>query len=64
MVALAALWLAAASRVHVNASWSDAAWGYAAVPLFGEDPKIGDRVLLKRWAPGSRISRRCAACPA
>ena len=46
MVALAALWLAAASRVHVNASWSDAAWGYAAVPLFGEDPKIGDRVLF------------------
>ena len=47
MVGLAALWLVAASRVHVNASWSDEAWGYAAVPLFGEDPKIGDRVLFE-----------------
>ncbi len=46
MIALAALWLAAASRVHVNASWSDEAWGYAALPLFGEDPKIGERVLF------------------
>ena len=52
MVALAALWLGAASRVHVNASWSDQAWGYAAFPLFGEEPKIGDRVLFEpapRW---------------
>ena len=47
MAALAALWLAAASRVHVNASWSDEAWGYAAFPLFGEDLKIGDRVLFE-----------------
>ena len=47
MVALAAVWLAAASRVHVNASWSDQAWGYAAFPLFGEDPKVGDRVLFE-----------------
>ena len=47
MVALAALWLAAASRVHVNASWSDQAWGYAAFPLFGQGPEIGDRVLLE-----------------
>ena len=47
MAALAGLWLVAASRVHVNASWSDEAWGYAAVPLFGEDPKIGDRVLFE-----------------
>ena len=46
MIALAALWLAAASRVHVNASWSDGAWGYAALPLFGADPRIGDRVLF------------------
>ena len=46
MVALAVLWLGAASRVHVNASWSDGAWGYAALPLFGETPKIGDRVLF------------------
>ena len=46
MVLLAALWLAAVSHVHVNASWSDGAWGYAAFPLFGEDPKPGDRVLF------------------
>ena len=47
MIALAALWLAVASRVHVNASWSDRAWGYAAFPLFGEAPRIGDRVLFE-----------------
>ena len=47
MLALAALWLAAASRVHVNASWSDEAWGYAAFPLFGAEPRIGDRVLFE-----------------
>ena len=46
IVVLAGLWLAAASRVHVNASWSDGAWGYAAVPLFGAAPEIGDRVLF------------------
>ena len=46
MVALAVLWLSAASRVHVNASWSDESWGYAAFPLFGEAPVIGDRVLF------------------
>ena len=51
LVALAGLWLLAASRVHVNASWSDEAWGYAAFPLFGEDPAIGDRVLFD--PPGS-----------
>ena len=45
MMALAALWLLAASRIHVNASWSDTAWGYAAFPLFA-DPAIGDRVLF------------------
>ena len=43
--ALGALWLLAASRVHVNASWSDGAWGYLALPLFG-DPGIGDVVLF------------------
>ena len=72
MVALAALWLVAASRVHVNASWSDGAWGYAAFPLFGEDPEIGDRVLFephpdrgepaRPWSRGARpppSSRRC-----
>ena len=47
MLVLAALWLGAASHVHVNASWSDGAWGYAAFPLFGEDPKPGDRVLFE-----------------
>ena len=46
MIALAALWLGAASRVHVNASWSDDAWGYAAFPLFGAAPEVGDRVLF------------------
>ena len=45
LVALAALWLAAASRVHVNTSWSDDAWGYLALPLMG-DPEIGDMVLF------------------
>ena len=47
MIAVAALWLAAVSHVHVNASWSDEAWGYAAFPLFGEDPEVGDRVLFE-----------------
>ena len=47
LMALAALWLFAASRVHVNASWSDGAWGYAAVPLFGAALKIGDRALFE-----------------
>ena len=46
MVALAALWLLAASRVHVNASWSDGAWGYFALPLIGS-PEIGDAVLFE-----------------
>ena len=47
MAVLAALWLGLASRIHVNASWSDGAWGYAAFPLFGADPAIGDRVLFE-----------------
>ena len=47
MVVLAAAWLATVSHVHVNASWSDGAWGYAAFPLFGEDPEVGDRVLFE-----------------
>ena len=53
MIALAALWLGLASRVHVNASWSDRAWGYAAFPLFGAEPKIGDRVLFE---PGTALN--------
>ena len=71
MVALAALWLGVASRVHVNASWSDEAWGYAAFPLFGEAPKIGDRVLFEpapRWEdpvadPGSSGSPAASPIP-
>ena len=35
MAVLSGLWLAAASRVHVNASWSDGAWGYFVLPLIG-----------------------------
>ena len=54
MALLAALWLAAASRVHVNASWSDAAWGYLVLPV-GE-PAIGDTVLFDPPASvGSRV---------
>ena len=45
MTVLAAVWLLAASRVHVNASWSDGAWGYLALPLAGE-PGLGDVVLF------------------
>ena len=45
MAAFAALWLLAASCVHVNTSWSDGAWGYLALPILG-DPGIGDHVLF------------------
>ena len=45
MASLAALWLLVASRVHVNASWSDVAWGYLALPIIG-DPGFGDVVLF------------------
>ncbi len=45
MTVLAGAWLIAASRVHVNASWSDGAWGYLALPVLGE-PGIGDVVLF------------------
>ena len=70
MAVLAALWLGAVSRIHVNASWSDGAWGYVAIPLFGA-PEIGDRVLFEppdaigapvpylktvRGVPGMRIA--------
>ncbi len=54
MAVAAALWLAAASRVHVNASWSDDAWGYLVLPV-GE-PAIGDTVLFEPPASvGSRV---------
>ena len=45
MAVIAALWLLGASRVHVNASWSDGAWGYFALPLVG-DLEVGDVVLF------------------
>ena len=45
MTVLAAVWLLTASRVHVNASWSDGAWGYLALPVLGE-PELGDVVLF------------------
>ena len=45
MAVLSGLWLAAASRVHVNASTSDGAWGYFALPILGA-PKRGDLVLF------------------
>ena len=65
MAALAALWLAAASRVHVNTSWSDEAWGYLVLPI-GE-PALGDTVLFE---PAAAVSaevpylKTCAACRA
>ena len=46
MAVLAGAWLLAASRVHVNTSWSDGAWGYLALPLLGA-PEAGDRVLFE-----------------
>ncbi len=45
MAVLSGLWLVAASRVHVNASWSDGAWGYFALPMLGA-PGRGDLVLF------------------
>ena len=45
MAVLTGLWLAAASRVHVNASTSDGAWGYFVLPLTGA-PGRGDKVLF------------------
>ena len=66
--ALAAVWLLVASRIHVNASWSDDAWGYFVMPL--GTPELGDRVVFEppdnlgasapylktvRGLPGARI---------
>ena len=54
LVGLAALWLLAVSRVHVNASWSDDAWGYLVLPLGA--PELGDRVLFEPPAGlGARV---------
>ncbi len=44
-VAAALVWLALASRVHVNASWSDGAWGYVVLPLLGP-PGRGEAVVF------------------
>ena len=44
-VALALIWLALASRVYVNASWSDGAWGYVVLPLPGP-PGRGEAVVF------------------
>ena len=44
-IGLAVLWLFAASRLYINTSWSDDAWGYVLLPL--GTPAIGDRVLFK-----------------
>ena len=43
--ALAVVWLALVSRVYVNASWSDGAWGYLVLPLT-DAPQRGDAVLF------------------
>ena len=65
----AGLFVLAASRVHVNASWSDDAWGYLLLPM-GE-PGRGDAVIFEppaslgaaapylkrvRGVPGDRVS--------
>ncbi len=44
-VAAAILWLALVSRVYVNASWSDGAWGYVVLPLVAS-PGRGDAVVF------------------
>ena len=44
-VAAALVWLALASRIYVNASWSDGAWGYVLLPLRGA-PGRGDVVVF------------------
>ena len=41
---VAGLFLLGASRVHVNASWSDDAWGYLLLPMGG--PRSGDIVIF------------------
>lgn len=46
MIVLAALWLLAASRIHVNGSWSDSAWGYFVLPML-QEPKPGDLVVFE-----------------
>ncbi len=43
--AAALAWLALTSRVYVNASWSDGAWGYVVLPLLGA-PGRGEVVVF------------------
>ena len=50
VLALTAVWLFAASRVYVNASWSDDAWGYFVLPMGWtgvSEPRLGDRVVFE-----------------
>ncbi|MDE0096674.1 MAG: S26 family signal peptidase [Gammaproteobacteria bacterium] len=56
MAVLAALWLLAASRIHVNASWSDDSWGYFVLPML-QEPKPGDLVVFEPLVPDSGIPR-------
>ena len=56
LIALATLWLFACSRVYVNVSWSDPAWGYFLLPLY-RDPGPGDRVLFDPPPAGSGTPR-------
>jgi len=42
---LAVVWLALASRVYVNVTWSDGAWGYLVLPLSGA-PQRGDAIVF------------------
>ena len=46
LLGLLALWLTILSLVHFNASWSDDAWGYLRLPLFGE-PEFGAAVIFE-----------------
>ena len=56
MVVLATLWLLVISRIHVNASWSDSAWGYFVLPML-QEPKPGDLVVFDPPVPDSGIPR-------
>ena len=50
LVAVAGAWLLAASRIYVNASWSDDAWGYFVVPMNWtgvRPPGLGDLVVFE-----------------
>ena len=42
---LAVAWLVLVSRIHVNASWSDDAWGYLLLPM--GNPRRGDVVIFE-----------------